>query len=91
MDRYRHLFPNEWDRLAAGLDQTHRAMLEEYQFGYQSDDEKVVSLEKARVTRANRGGAGGHEPPTRHPSGRMGWASADWPQGQRQNCLPVRV
>jgi len=58
MDRYGHLFPNEWDRLAAQLDQTHRAALEGYQFGYQSDEEKVVSLEKARVTRANRRGAG---------------------------------
>jgi integrase len=25
MDRYGHLFPSEWDRLAEGLDQTHRA------------------------------------------------------------------
>ena len=58
MDRYGHLFPNEWDRLAAQVDQTHRAALEGYQFGYESDEEKVVSLEKARVTRANRGGAG---------------------------------
>lgn len=55
---YGHLFPNEWARLAAQLDQTHRAALEGYQFGYQSDEKKVVSLEKARVTRANRRGAG---------------------------------
>ncbi len=54
----RHLFPSEWDRLAEGLDQTHRAALEGYQFGYQSDDENIVSLEKARVTRADRSGAG---------------------------------
>ena len=39
MDRYGHLFPNEWDRLAEALDQTHRAALEGYQSGYQSDDE----------------------------------------------------
>ena len=58
MDRYGHLFPNEWDRLAEGLDQTHRAALEGYQFGYQSDGENVVSLKKARVTRAKRSGAG---------------------------------
>ena len=58
MDRYGHLFTEEWDRLAASLDETHRAALEGYQFGYQSDDEKVVSLEKARLTRENRGGAG---------------------------------
>ena len=58
MDRYGHLFPSEWDGLAERLDQMHRAALKGDQFGYQSDDENVVSLEKARVTRANRSGAG---------------------------------
>ncbi len=58
MDRYGHLFPSEWDRLAAGLDEAARFALEGYQFGYQSDDENVVSLDEARLTRANRSGAG---------------------------------
>src|SRR6266496_1559577 len=58
MDRYGHLFPDEWDRLAASLDETHRSALEGYQFGYQSGEKKVVPIEKARVTRAKRSGAG---------------------------------
>jgi integrase len=58
MDRYGHLFPSEWDRIAESLDETARVALEGYQFGYQSDDGNVVSLEEARLTRSNRGGAG---------------------------------
>ena len=70
MDRYGHLFPSEWDGLAERLDQMHRAALKGDQFGYQSDDENVVSLEKARVARANKqwGGLDLNQRPTDYES-----------------------